>query len=132
MSTSEPDKPVTDFDLWIAEEFARTGEFTAFAVLVAITESKVSPLCSTYFHVVGDEIDWAGITVLFAGAGQPWDGASFYPVTAKDGGPLDNPNARLHLRELESRLDDNPLVLNEGHFFDKWGRRLKVEEVAVQ
>ena len=66
MSTSEPK---TDFDLWITEEFARTGEFTAFAVLVAITDSKVSPLCSTYFHVVGDEIDWAGITVLFAGAG---------------------------------------------------------------
>ena len=48
------------------------------------------------------------------------------------GGPLDNPNARLRLRELESRLDDNPLVLNEGNFFDKWGRRLKVEEVELQ
>lgn len=123
---------MTDFDRWIAEEFARTGAFTAFAVLVAISESGVTPLCSTYFHVIGDEIDWAGITVLFAGAGQPWDGASFYPVAAKEGGPLDNPNARLQLHKLESRLDISPLVLNEGHFFDKWGRRLKVEEVELQ
>jgi hypothetical protein len=53
-------------------------------------------------------------------------------VTAPDGGPLDNPTARLRLHELESRLDQNPLVLNEGHFFDKWGRRLKVEETELQ
>ena len=39
---------------------------------------------------------------------------------------------RLRLRELESRIDGNPLVLNEGNFFDKWGRRLKVEEVDLQ
>ena len=31
--------------------------------------------------------------------------------------------------QLEERLDDDRLVLNEGHFFDKWGRRMKVEEV---
>jgi hypothetical protein len=24
------------------------------------------------------------------------------------------------------------LVLNEGHFFDKWGRRMKIEEVEEQ
>jgi len=53
-------------------------------------------------------------------------------VTAPDGGPLDNPTARLRLHELETRLDANPLVLNEGHFFDKWGRRLKVEETKLQ
>ena len=53
-------------------------------------------------------------------------------MTASDGGPLDNPTARLRLHELESRLDANPLVLNEGNFFDKWGRRLKVEETELQ
>ena len=72
------------------------------------------------------------MTLLFAGAGREWDGASFYPVTSPHGGALDNPNARLRLRELESRLDENPLVLNEGNFFDKWGRRLKVEEIDLQ
>ena len=132
MSTSEPDKQPTDFDRWLTAEFEQSGAFTALAVLVEITANKVIPLCSTYFNVIGDEIDWAEITILFAGAGRQWDGASFYPLTASDGGPLDNPNARLRLRELETRLDDNPLVLNEGNFFDKWGRRLKVEEAELQ
>ena len=132
MSTSDGDVPLSDFDRWLAAEFALTGAFTALAVLVEIAENNVTPLCSTYFNVIGDEIDWSEITVLFAGAGRAWDGASFYPLTAADGGPLDNPSARLRLRELEARLDDDRLVLNEGHFFDKWGRRLKIEEVMRQ
>src|SRR5262245_41104727 len=122
----------TDFDQWIAEEFARAGAFTALVVLVEITEMKVTPLASTYFNVIGDETGWGDITVMFAGAGRPWDAASFYPVTAADGGPIDNPAARLKLRELEARLDDDRLVLNEGYFFDKWGRRMQVEEVPPQ
>lgn len=129
MSTSSAN---TDFDHWVAEEFARTGEFTALVVLVKIDEIKVYPLCSTYLNVIGDDIDWSGITVLFAGAGQDWDGASFFPVTNANGGALDNPSARLRLRELEQRLDDDRLVLNEGNFFDKWGRRLKIEEIELQ
>ena len=132
MSTAESETPATDFDRWLAEEFAATGAFTALVVLVSITETKVFPLCSTYLNVVGTETDWGEIVVLFAGAGQQWDGASFFPATASDGGPLDNPMARLRLRELEIRLDANPLVLNEGNFFDKGGRRLKVEETELQ
>ena len=128
MSTSE--HIITDFERWIAEEFARTGAFTALAVLVEITDTKVTPLCSTYFNVIGDEVNWADITVMFAGSGRTWDGASFYPVTDVRGDPLDNPSARLKLRELEARLDDDRLVLNEGHFFDKWGRLMVVQEMA--
>jgi len=122
----------TDFDRWIADEFARAGAFTALVVLVSIDGSRINPLCSTYFNVIGDEVDWGEITVLFAGSGAQWDGASFFPVVAADGGPLDNPTARAKLHEVETRLDDDRLVLNEGHFFDKWGRRMKVEEVSAQ
>ncbi|HMK81897.1 MAG TPA: hypothetical protein VK438_19750 [Xanthobacteraceae bacterium] len=129
MSTSDR---ATDFDRWIVEEFARTGAFTALAVLVAIGETTVTPLASTYFNVIGDETGWGEITVMFAGAGRDWDGASFYPATAAGGGPLDNPNARLKLRALEARLDDDRLVLNEGYFFDKRGRRMQVEEAPSQ
>ena len=132
MSISEASNPTTDFDRWLSGEVSGTGAFTALAVLVEITASKVTPLCSTYFNVIGGEIDWADITVLFAGAGAAWDGASFFPLTAPDGGPLDNPTARLKLRELETRLDDDRLVLNQGQFFDKWGRRLKIEEIELQ
>jgi hypothetical protein len=127
LSTSE-----TDFDRWVTAEFAERGAFTAFAVLVQIAETNVTPLCSTYFNVIGDEVDWGEITVLFAGAGAEWDGASFFPATARDGGPLDNPSARLKLREIETRLDEDRLVLNEGHFFDKWGRQLRIDEVTTQ
>ena len=129
MSTSDT---ATDFDRWLREEFARTGAFTALAVLVGIAETKVTPLCSTYFNVIGDEVAWDDIVVMFAGSGADWDGAAFFPVTDANGGPLDNPTARLRLQELEARVDENRLVLNEGHFFDKEGRRLEIEEMQPQ
>jgi len=131
VSISETKKPATDFDRWIADEFAETGAFTALVILVEIAEPAVAPLCSTYFNVIGDEIDWGEITLLFAGSGRDWSGACFFAVAGADG-PLDNPTARLRLRELETRVDENKLVLNEGHFFDKWGRRLKIEEMQAQ
>jgi hypothetical protein len=129
LSISEASSRDSDFDRWISEEFARTGAFTALVILVRIGEPSVSPLCSTYMNVIGNEVDWGEITVLFAGSGMDWDGAAFFPVTDKDGGPLDNPTARLKLREIETRVDADRLTLNEGHFFDKWGRRLRIDEV---
>lgn len=129
MSTSSKREFSTDFEEWLVGEFARTGDFTVLVVLVDIGETKVTPLCSTYFNVIGDEVTWDDIVVMFAGAGMEWHGASFYPVSGTHGGPLDNPTARIKLRELEGRLDDDRLVLNEGHFFDKWGRRMRIDEV---
>lgn len=126
------DRRGTDFDLWLSEEFTRAGEFTALVMLVSIVGTKVKPLCSTFFNVIGDEIDWAEIVALFAGSGQNWDGASFFPSVAKNGGALDNATARWRLRRLEQRLDDDRLVLNEGRFFDKWGRRLRIDETPLQ
>ena len=130
--SAKSDAARTDFDRWIVEEFEDRGAFTALAVLVDIGETKVTPLCTTYFNVIGTEIDWAEITVLFADSGQDWSGASFFAMTGPDGRPIDNPTARLKLKELEARLDKDRLVLNEGRFFDKCGRRLKIEEVQVQ
>jgi hypothetical protein len=131
VSISEQTPADNDFEQWLADAFAEFGAFTAFAILVEIGETRVTPLCSTYFNVIGDEVEWSEIVVMFAGAGREWDGAAFFPATASDGGPLDNPTARLRLRELEARIDEDRLVLNEGHFFDKWGRRLGIEEVAA-
>ena len=126
MSTSE----ATDFERWLTTHFADAGAFTALAVLVDVAGVQVTALCSTYFNVIGDEVSWGDIVVMFAGSGADWDGAAFFPVMAPGGGPLDNPAARLRLRELETRIDDDRLVLNEGHFFDKWGRRLRIDGVA--
>ena len=130
MSTSDSD--ANDFERWLRCEFAETGAFTALVVLVSIDDTRVTPLCSTYFNVIGDEVEWSDIVVMFAGAGRPWDGAAFFPVVAPDASPLDNPSARLRLRELETKVDDDRLVLNEGHFFDAWGRHLRIDEVTPQ
>ncbi len=130
MSTSDDRERMTDFEEWITKEFETTGEFTALVVLVDISETKVTPLCTTYFNVIGDEVDWNDIVLMFAGAGADWGGASFFPTLSAHGGPLDNPTARLKLRELEARLDDDRLVLNEGNFFDKWGRRMRIDEIV--
>ena len=121
-----------DFEQWLAQEFAATGAFTAFVILVEIAGTEVTPLCSTYFNVIGDEVVWDEIVTMFAGAGRTWDGAAFFPTVAAHGGPLDNPTARLRLRELEGRVDADRLVLNQGHFFDASGRRMTIEEVASQ
>jgi len=121
-----------EFEQWLAQVFAASGAFTAFVILVEIAGTRVTPLCSTYFNVIGDEVAWSEIVTMFAGSGRAWDGAAFFPVMADGGGPLDDGNARLRLRALESRVAQDRLVLNEGRFFDTWGRRMRIDEVTIQ
>ncbi|MDX2203194.1 MAG: hypothetical protein NW223_10620 [Hyphomicrobiaceae bacterium] len=123
MSTSED----TEFNAWLSSMVREHGEFTVLVVLTDIGERSVTPLCSTYFHVIGDEVDWDDITTMFAGSGQDWKGAAFFPTKARDGGPIDNPTARLRLKELEAGVAANRMLLNDGHFFDTLGRRIKIE-----
>lgn len=118
-----------EFEPWVADAFAEAGAFTALIVLVRIAETQVTPVCSTYVNVIGPDVAWNDMVVMLAGAGQPWDGVAFYPEQER-GRPLDNPTARTRLRLLEQRLDDDRLVLNEGHFFDRWGRRMRIDEIA--
>lgn len=134
MSKSRTDgRSINRFDDWIAHEFRSTGGFTALVILVAIGELSVTPLRSTYFHLIGDEIRWAELSTLFAQAGGGWDGVVFAVRPDKDtGGPIADAAARVELRALADALTENRLVLNENHFFDRWGRRLKIEEVMVQ
>ncbi len=134
MSISEPDSEDAGndgagFDRWIVEEFARRGGFTVFVILVEIKGINVTPLCSTYLNVIGDETRWDEILVMFHGAGVNWDGAAFFP-TPDEEGLVDNPTARVRLRLLEQRVDGDRLVLNEGAFFDQQGRRMRIDEVA--
>ena len=76
----------TDFDRWLSEQFAETGRFTALLVLLGIVEPQVTPLCSSYVNVIGDEIDWDEMTVLLQGAGLAWDAVAFFVETAERGG----------------------------------------------
>ena len=75
----------TDFDRWLSEQFAETGPFTALLVLLHIAEPEVTPVCSSYVNVIGDEIDWDEMTVLLQGSGVAWDAVAFF-VEVADGG----------------------------------------------
>lgn len=132
MSTSEPGGPANDFESWLKSEYEEEGSFTALIVLVQIREISVTLLCSTHVNVIGPEVAWGDLVVMFAGAGHEWDGAAFFPRQDPDGHPLDNPTARVVLRDLERSLDEDRLVLNQGQFFDRWGRRMKIEELTAQ
>ena len=125
---------LTRFDDWVAHEFGRTGGFTALVVLVDIGELSVTPLKSTWFHIIGGDIDWAGVAGLLAGSGVDWHGALFASRSAEPdgGGPVADTVARHELQDLTERLQEDRLVLNENHFFDRWGRRLRIEEVTTQ
>ncbi len=122
MSTSDP----SEFGAWLTSMVAEHGEFTVLVILVELGQRSVSPLCSTYFHVIGDEVTWDEITAMLAGSGQAWSGVAFFPTKGRDGGPIDNPTARLRMRELEERVMADRMTLNDGHFFDAHGRRIEI------
>ena len=120
----------TPFDLWLGERYREGGAFTMLIVLVRIGELEVDLLRSTHLHVIGDETSWRELTRLFEGAKVPWNGAAFFeadPVA----GLVEDPNAKLLLSDLVARLHENRLVLNDGHFFDKQGRRLRIDEATA-
>lgn len=120
--------PMLDFDDWLKAEFARAGGFTALVVLVEITETDAKPVASTFFHVIGDEADWKAVRRMFASAPGGWDGAVFFVGTSRDGGPLEEPLARVELRRVEAEIDDDRLRINDGAFFDRKGRRMRIDE----
>ncbi|RIK96895.1 MAG: hypothetical protein DCC74_09210 [Proteobacteria bacterium] len=126
-SAKTDDRPAL-FDDWIVAEYDRTEGFTALVVLLAISELEVVPLRSTFVHVVGDDLSWHDFYELMSGAGVAWQGVVIMSAPDVDGGPIDDAQARAELADLEKRIIENRLVINEGHFFDQWGRRMKVEE----
>jgi hypothetical protein len=108
----------------------RHREFTVLIILTQIGERRVVPLCSTYAHVIGDEVDWHDMKAMLAGAGRSWDGVAFFPTKGEGGGPVDAATARSRLAVLEAKVIENRLVLNDGHFFDTLGRRIEIEPVV--
>ena len=129
MSNAEVDS-TTDFDAWLVDMVRQHGQFTSLIILAEIGDRRVAPLCSSYVHVIGDDMNWQQIKTLFAGSGQRWDGAAFFPTKGRDGGPIDNATARARLAELEAKVREDRMVLNEGHFFDSFGRRIEIEPIA--
>jgi hypothetical protein len=120
------------FDDWVVQEFTRSGGFTALLVLMRIDALSVVPLRSTYVHIIGDETRWAELSGLLSSARVAWNGVLIEPISSDGGGPVDDLAARVALRALERRVIEDRMTINEGHFFDAWGRRLKIEEAEPQ
>lgn len=120
----------TDFEHWLAAQFADTGPFTAFIVLVGIGSERVSALKSSYAHLIGDDMPWRNMRALLDSARTPWDGVAFFVGLAHDGGPLPDAVAATKLKVVEADVKSDPLALNRGLFFDREGRHLRVDQVA--
>ena len=120
----------TDFELWLSAQFAETGPFTAFIVLVRIAGDEVVPLKSSYAHLVGDDMPWRQMRGLLDGSRTAWDGVAFFVGLSPSGGPLPDPAAARRLKDVEADVKADPLTLNRGRFFDRQGRHLRVDEVV--
>jgi hypothetical protein len=118
---------MTEFEHWLKAQFAETGAFTVFIVLVRIADDDVEALKSTFAQMIGDDMSWAEMTALLAGAGAAWDGVGFFVGLEQGGGPMADSEARSKLKEIEAEVTADPLLLNRGRLFDRQGRLLQVE-----
>lgn len=121
----------TDFEHWLTAQFADTGPFTVFIVLVRIADDTAAPLKSSYAQMIGDEMTWREMRALLDGAKTPWDGVAFFVGLGHSGGPLPDEVAARKLRQVEADVKAEPLVLNRGLFFDREGRHLRIDETAA-
>ena len=119
----------TDFEQWLAAQFADTGPFTIFIVLVRIGEREVKAVTSSYAQMIGDEMEWRDMRTLLDGAHTPWDGVGFFVGLGPAGDPLPDSLAKQKLKEVEAAVQADPLALNRGRFFDRLGRHMQVDEV---
>ena len=120
----------TDFEQWLAAQFADTGAFTIFIVLVSIGADKVVPIKSSYAHLIGDDMPWPGMRGLLDSARTPWDGVAFFVGLGHEGGPLPDAVAAAKLKQVEADVKADPLAFNRGMFFDREGRHLRIDETA--
>jgi hypothetical protein len=120
----------TDFEQWLSAQIAESGSFTVFIVLVQIVGEAVTPVRSSYAHLIGDDMPWRQMRGLLDGARARWDGVAFFVGLGHAGGPLPDAAARRKLREVEADVKADPMVLNRGRFFDRRGRHMRIDEVV--
>ena len=121
----------TDFEHWLAAQFADTGPFTVFILLVRIGDASTVLLKSSYAHLIGDQMTWQEMRGLLDGARTPWDGVAFFVGLGHEGGPLPDAVAARKLKEVEADVKADPLTLNRGLFFDGEGRHLRIDEATA-
>lgn len=122
---------MVDFEAWLGNQFATSGPFTALIILVGIDGTTVWPLGSSYATVIGNELTWVEMRRLFDRSKLAWTGAAIFPALSSANGPLPDEQAKQRLRDLEARVIADHLVINQGFFFDRQGRLLKLEPVGA-
>lgn len=118
------------FDAWLRETYAATKGFTALLVLVRSDARTIWPLGSSYANVIGNELAWPELRKLLDGSRLDWNAVAIFAATAAAGGPLDDADARRRLKQVQDRLIADHAVVNEGAFFDRKGRPLRLDPVA--
>jgi hypothetical protein len=119
-----------DFDRWLESQFAASGPFTALIILVKIESTTIWPLGSSYATVIGSDLRWVGMRRLLDGSKLPWNGMAIFPTLSNAGGPLTDQDARQRLAEVQKRMIADHAAINEGFFFDRFGRMIRLEEVT--
>lgn len=118
------------FDAWLRETFAATKGFTALLVLVRTDAQTIWPVGSSYANVIGNELGWDEFRRLLDRSKLDWNAVAVFPMTAVGGGPLADDEARRRLKRIEERVIADHAVVNEGAFFDRQGRPLRLDPVA--
>ena len=117
------------FDAWLHETYAATRGFTALLVLVRTDEHTIWPLGSSYANVIGNELSWSEFRRLLDRSKLDWNAVAIFPATADNGGPLSDTDARQRLRQTQDRVIADHTTVNDGAFFDRQGRPLRLDPV---
>lgn len=56
-----------------------------------------------------------------------WDAVAVFPATAPNGGPVPDGQVRFRLKQARARLIQDRATINEGAFFDRKGRPLRLD-----
>jgi hypothetical protein len=115
------------FDAWLHETFAATRGFTALLLLVRTDAHTIWPLGSSYANVIGNELTWREFRALLDRSDLAWNAVAVFPAAAETGGPLSDTQARARLKQVEDRVIADHAAVNEGAFFDRQGRPLRLD-----
>ncbi|MBI1777061.1 MAG: hypothetical protein HYR63_17120 [Proteobacteria bacterium] len=120
-----------DFEPWLVRQFARRGSFTVLIILIAIREPTLFPIGASYASVIGNEMSWPEMRRLLDASGLKWDGAALFVAESPDGKPLIDAEAKAQLHAMQERIIADHARINEGAFFDRKGRLMRVEEIET-
>ena len=98
-----------------------------FLILMKEEPTTLTPLVSSYVHVIGDEVSWLDLTTTLNGAGVSWDSVATFAGQDEFQQIFADSEAKARLRELEVALIADRLVVQKGKLFDRWGRLLQIE-----